>query len=83
MPKKISEADFLQRVLMLETVEFVGVARILGIQLIIEDENKEKNPRSFEVVLKDMLSKYATLSRRQRKNLMKIICAATKEDSND
>lgn len=80
MKIKIGEADFLEQLLKLETVEFVGVARILGILLVIEDENKEKNPRSFELVLKDMLSKYATLSRRQRKNLMKIICAATKED---
>ena len=74
MSPKIRAEDFLRRVLMLETVEFIGVARILGVQLV-----EEEIPREFEAVLKDMMLKYERLSRTQRRNLMRIINSATKE----
>ena len=74
MSPKIREEDFLRRVLMLETIEFIGVARILGVQLV-----EEETPREFEGVLKDMMLKYERLSCTQRRNLMRIINSATKE----
>ena len=60
----------------LEPVEFLGVARILGVELLDE----EKNPLPFESVFSAVLQKYGMLSRSQRRNLLKILRPAVKKD---
>lgn len=73
---------FQRQLLQLEPVEFIGVARILGVQLF----NIEKNePFLFDDIFAGLMEKYRGLSRRQRKNLDKILRAATQkeDDSND
>lgn len=73
---------FQRQLLQLEPVEFIGVARILGVQLF---DLEKKEPLPFEELFIGLLEKYKRLSRRQRKNLDKILRAATKkeDDSND
>ena len=73
---------FQRQLLQLEPVEFIGVARILGVRLLNPDTIE---PIPFEELFIRVLEEYKKLSRRQRKNLDKILRAATKkeEDSND
>ncbi len=73
---------FQRQLLQLEPVEFIGVARILGVRLFNPDTIE---PIPFEELFIRVLEEYKKLARRQRKNLDKILRAATKkeEDSND
>lgn len=73
---------FQRQLLQLEPVEFIGVARILRVQLFNPDTME---PVPFEELFIRVLEEYKKLSRRQRKNLDRILRAATKkeEDSND
>ena len=59
---------FQRQLLQLEPIEFLGVAKILGVQLI-----KEEEPLIFEEVFPLLVEKYAALNRRQRKNLNKML----------
>ena len=59
---------FQRQLLQLEPIEFLGVAKILGVQLI-----KEEEPLTFEEVFPLLVEKYAALNRRQRKNLHKML----------
>jgi len=73
---------FQRQLLQLEPVEFIGVARILGVQLFDVEKNE---PMMFDEIFADMMEKYAGLSRKQRRNLERLLRAATKkeDDSND
>lgn len=75
---KIGIEHFQRQLLALEPVEFIGVSKILGVPLTAEGDEKEFLP--FEEVFLSMLEKYKTLSRRQRKNLHRLLSAATKQD---
>ena len=59
---------FQRQLLQLEPIEFLGVAKILGVQLI-----KEEEPLTFEEVFPLLVEKYAALNRRQRRNLHKML----------
>lgn len=73
---------FQRQLLQLEPIEFIGVARILGVRLFDSDMME---PIPFEELFIRVLEEYKRLTRRQRKNLEKILRAATKkeDDSND
>ena len=58
----------------LEHIEFLGVAKIFNVELIENDEDKK--PRNFEIVLSEILDKYISLSRKQRRTIMKLIKSA-------
>lgn len=68
---------FQRGLLQLELIEFIGVAKILGVNLFEDEE--EKVARQFEEVFPEMVEKYASLSRRQRRNLDKILRPVVKE----
>jgi len=68
---------FQNRLLKLEVTEFIGVAKILNVPLVNNDE--EKTPLPFEEVFISMLEKYSSLSRTRQKNLQKILKGATKK----
>ena len=68
---------FQRQLLQLELIEFIGVAKILGIKLYEDEE--EKKARQFEEVFPEMVEKYASLSRRQRRNLDKLLRPVIKE----
>lgn len=73
---------FQRQLLQLEPVEFIGVARILGVQLFDVEKNE---PAMFDEIFAGMMEKYIGLSRKQRRNLERLLRAATKkdDDSND
>lgn len=76
---KIEEKKrFQYQLLKLEIIEIIAVAKILGVPLTKDEEEKE--PFSFEEIYEMMLLKYDELSRVQRKNLDKLLAAATKKE---
>ena len=70
---------FQRQLLELEPVEFLGVATILGVKVV--SENEEKTPLSFEEVFVNLLESYRRLSRRKRKNLHRLLEAAVKKEN--
>ena len=100
---KNSPEKLLEEFLKLDTVEFLGVCKILGIELVkvkeisdikdVEvDEESGKSighvtanvePRSFEDIWNDMCDKLESMNRVQRRNLGKLIYAATKKGKED
>lgn len=75
---KQSEKQF-QRFIMLlcnlSPVEMCGVAHMLGISF-----GTKENHREFHEVYEDILDRFLELNRRQRKNLIKIIAEAVKQN---
>lgn len=65
---------FLIEISHLNPIEFLGIAKIFNIDL-------EKND-DFEKVLSEVIDKYISLSRRQRRNLLKIIKLSNLEKIN-
>ena len=61
----------------LEPVEFIGLARVLCIDII----NKEdKTARDFYEVLNDIVDKFNTLARKQRREILSILRRVKKEN---
>ena len=95
---KNSAEKLLEEVLKLDTVQFLGVCKILGIELVkvLEVGNLENvvvdeeggpahgevkakvEPRSFEDIWNDMCDKLEGMNRTQRRNLGKLVYAATR-----
>lgn len=71
--------ELLKLIVQLEATEFVGVCKILGVQLVekVEEEDKARE-RSFEAIWSDVCEKVDGLNRRQRRNLRRIVRAAVK-----
>lgn len=67
--------SFQENLSKLDVMEFIGVLRILGVQ--IAGENNEE-VRPFEEVLFEAIEKYNELSRRQQKNLDRIMRPAAR-----
>ena len=100
---KNSGEKLLEEILKLDTVEFLGVCKILGIKLVKKIEigdlelvktNEEDDvasaqvnvgvePRQFEDIWCDMCDKLETMNRTQRRNLGKLVYAATKKDKEE
>lgn len=73
----------------LEPEEFLGVCKILGIRLVDVEENVEENveggrakkeakPRDFTELWDEVCEKVNNLNRTQKRNLDKLVRAATK-----
>ena len=100
---KNSGERLLEEILKLDTVEFLGVCKILGIELVKKIEvgdlelvktneeddvvsaqvNVDVEPRQFEAIWCDMCDKLETMNRTQRRNLGKLVYAATKKGKED
>ena len=60
--------EFLEEVIKLEPIEFIGLAKVLCAPVM--DDNKE--PREFEDILSDMMDNFVSTGRRQRRDILKI-----------
>ena len=100
---KNSPERLLEEFLKLDTVQFLGVCKILGVELVkvgevsditdVEvDEESGKSighvtanvePRSFEDIWGDVCDKLEGMNRTQRRNLGKLVYAATKKGKED
>lgn len=73
----------------LNAVEFTGLARLLKVQLLDEvnptaEQTKDRYaPRSFTDVLNDMLNAFEKCDRKRRKEIIKLLKAASKAPRGD
>ena len=73
----------------LNAVEFTGLARLLKVQLLDEvnptaEQTKDRYaPRSFTDVLNDMLKAFEKCDRKRRKEIIKLLKAASKAPRGD
>lgn len=82
MAKEVSSKillKFIELIPTLEPVEFLGLAKILCTTTV--DENME--PRPFEDIFEDMIDKFLSVGRRQRKDIIKVLKNAKKEKLKD
>ncbi len=59
----------------LQTEEFLGVCKILGVSLL----NEDKVPKSAFTLFEEIIEKLGTMNRTQRKNLTKLLRAANED----
>lgn len=63
--------EFLNLISKLDPVQFLGLCRIMCVQVAIE-----KEPRQFENIFDDVITKFPTLGRKQRRDIIKVLKAA-------
>ena len=73
-PSEKEFQNFVNYTSKLEAMEFMGLVRMLNIDIFKND--KEKTPRSFEEIFSEVMDKFIQASPMQRKNIMKILKAA-------
>ena len=67
----------IELIIKLEPVEFIGLARVLCVDII----NKEdKTTRDFYDVLNDIVNKFNTLARKQRREILSVLRRVKKEN---
>ena len=67
--------NFLELVTQLEPIEFVGLSKILCVSLV----NQKNEPREFEDISSDMIDKFISTRRKQRKDIIKVLKQSIKE----
>lgn len=71
------ENELIKLITKLEPVEFIGLARVLCVDII----NKEnKTIRDFYDVLNDIVNKFNTLARKQRREILSVLRRVKKEN---
>lgn len=71
------EKEFTTLILQLEPVEFIGLARVLCID-IIDKENK--TCRDFYDIFNDIVNKFFTLNRKKRREILQVLKGVKKEN---
>lgn len=61
----------------LEPVEFIGLARVLCVDIINEED---KTTRDFYDMLNDIIDKFNTLARKQRREILSVLRRVKKEN---
>ena len=82
-----SSENLLKKIVELDTVEFLGICKILGVKLyddaLKEDVGSEEKidiePRKFEDIWGDLCDEVEKLNRTRRRNLNKLVSAAIKK----
>ena len=79
---KNSPEKLLTTLLALEPVEFIGVCKIIGVEVFKENEegNSSMEPREFYEIWCDVCDTVGEMNRVRRRNLGKLIYAATKKE---
>lgn len=72
--KKLN-SEFLINLAQVELSEFLGIARILKVDLMNGDE-----PKTFSSVFEEILEAYGKANRSRRRELLEIVKAATKRE---
>lgn len=73
-----SSMQLIEQICKMEPLEFAGLARLLGVQIVElnEESTDEKNkykPRSFTDVMSEVLDKYEKLNRVRKREIFKLI----------
>ena len=69
--------ELIELITELEPVEFIGLARVLCVDIINEED---KTTRDFYEVLNDIIDKFNTLARKQRREILSILRRVKKEN---
>lgn len=69
--------ELIELITKLEPVEFIGLARILCIDIINEGD---QTTRDFYDVLNDIVNKFNTLARKQRREILSVLRRVKKEN---
>lgn len=67
--------EFLEDIAKLEAVEFIGLAKLLGVKLL-EGEGENEKLRPMGDIVDDIMVKFSKLNRNKRRELKKIVRAA-------
>ena len=71
---------FIQKVIKLDPISFIGIAKILKVQIIekVEDDLK---PRDFTDVFDDVMKNYDAASRKRKREILKLVEDAHADNS--
>jgi hypothetical protein len=69
--------ELIELITKLEPVEFIGLARVLCVDIINEED---KTTRDFYDVLNDIVNKFNTLARKQRREILSVLRRVKKEN---
>lgn len=69
--------ELMELITELEPVEFIGLARVLCVDIINEED---KTTRDFYDVLNDIVNKFNTLARKQRREILSVLRRVKKEN---
>ena len=69
--------ELIELITKLEPVEFIGLARVLCIDIINEED---KTTRDFYDILNDIVDKFNTLARKQRREILSVLRRVKKEN---
>ena len=72
-------SGFLGDIAKLEAVEFIGLARLLGVELL-EGKGESEKLRPMGDIVNDIMVKFAKLDRNKRRELRKIVRAARRRN---
>ena len=73
--KKYTVENLVKEISKLQMEEFIGVCKILGVELVEEDGT----PKDAVGIFEEVINKLDELNRRKRKNLMKLLRAANED----
>ena len=69
--------ELIELITELEPVEFIGLARVLCVDIINEED---KTTRDFYDILNDIIDKVNTLARKQRREILSVLRRVEKEN---
>ena len=69
--------ELIELITELEPVEFIGLARVLCVDIINEED---KTTRDFYDILNDIIDKFHTLARKQRIEILSVLRRVKKEN---
>lgn len=69
--------ELMELITELEPVEFIGLARVLCVDIINEED---KTTRDFYDILNDIIDKFNTLARKQRREILSVLRRVKKEN---
>ena len=73
--KKLN-SEFLINLAQVELSEFLGIAKILKVDLMMDDNE----PKAFSSVFEEIIEAYSKANRSRRRELLEIVKAATKRE---
>lgn len=74
MSKDLARLDiFAQYLLKLDVVEFIGVAKMLGVEVVKDLNDFEDSGKEFSELFEEMVDNFNALNRRKQRNLLKIM----------
>lgn len=88
--KKNSPENLLLEIMKLNPIEFLGICKIVGVRIYeeedvecgraVQDNDEGTKPRNFYDIWADLCDKLEKMNRVRRRNLGKLVYAATKKE---